>query len=275
MLTTPPSKINLGLHVVARRPDGYHDLETIFYPIPLCDTLEVKPVPHESVPYRLQVVGAPVEGDPSQNLVVKVYESLRIEFNLPPIDIYLCKHIPTGAGLGGGSSDAASMMLMLNQEFRLGLNSDEMRRRLAAFGADCPFFVDASPSYATGIGDQLTPCSVSLRGWILVLVKPPVHVSTRDAYAGITPQHPADDLRRIVSLSPSEWRGRLRNDFEETVFKQHPSIAAIKATLYDMGAVYASMSGSGSAVYALFKRRQENLNKIFQDCFIFQSKLYE
>ena len=183
------------------------------------------------------------------------------------------KHIPTGAGLGGGSSDAAHMMKQLNEQFALGLSETEMERRLAAFGADCPFFVRERPVLATGIGDRFTPLALSLKGWTLLLIKPPVHVSTRKAYAGVTPRRPEANLADVIARPVTEWRGRLGNDFEASVFAAHPEIGAIKQTLYDFGAAYAAMSGSGSAVFGLFAHPVESAKAVFKDCFVFQQRL--
>lgn len=273
MLTFPPAKINIGLYVVAERPDGYHDIATVFYPVPLRDTLETRPLRGSSAPYAFQQVGLEVPGPPSGNLVVKVYMAMREEFGLPAQDIYLDKHIPTGAGLGGGSSDAAHMMKHLNEMFGLGLTDDEMERRLAAFGADCPFFVRQRPVLATGIGDVFTPVSLSLRGWTLLLVKPPVHVATRDAYAGVRPRPGGTGLAEAVGRPVTEWRHLLRNDFEPAVFRLHPEVRAIRDTLYDCGAAYAAMSGSGSAVYGLFAHPVESASAVFRDCYVFQQRI--
>lgn len=280
MFQQPQAKINLGLYVTERRPDGYHNLQTCFYPIPLTDNLEIKELRNSNEPWSLQVAGNAVEGDAKDNLVVRAYESLREEFaSLPPVDIYLYKRIPTGAGLGGGSSDAAAALCMLNDMFALGLSADELERRAARLGADCAFFVRSRPAMAEGIGDILTPFDVSLRGWEMVLVKPHDFVSTREAYAHVRPRPVlrgdaermpiADVLRRHVE----EWRGRLSNDFEDSVFLSHPRIAAIKETLYDMGAAYASMSGSGAAVFGLFRHRPESAEEVFKDCFLHQARL--
>lgn len=275
MLTFPNAKINIGLYVTERRPDGYHNLITAFYPIPLSDVLETKPLPtnFSDAPYSLQVV-SPIElGRPEDNLVVKVYMALREEFALPSLDIYLQKRIPTGAGLGGGSSDAAYMMKMLNEEYRLGLSSEDMERRMAHFGADCAFFVRERPSLATGIGDRLEPIPLSLTGLTLVLVKPPVFVSTREAYSGITPGQPRYDLREALSAPLDTWHETVTNDFEQSVFAAYPALAAIKQTLYDMGAVYAAMSGSGSTLYGLFPHPVDEAERVFSDCFVFQQRL--
>ena len=185
--TFPICKINIGLYVTRKREDGYHDLETVFYPLPLHDNLSIAPLKMSDAPYRLQVAGRSIEADAADNLIVKVYEQLRADFPLPPLDIYLYKRIPMGAGLGGGSSDAAAMMRLLNDTFALGLTTEEMERRVARLGADCAFFIKGDPAFATGIGDLLSPISLSLKGYVLVLVKPDIFVSTREAYGGITP----------------------------------------------------------------------------------------
>ena len=274
MLYLPNCKINIGLNVVSKRPDGYHNLETVFYPVPLRDNLEVKPLNDTDAPYRLTVGGAKVEGQAADNLVVKVYLALKEEFGLPPVDIFLYKNVPMGAGLGGGSCDAASMMLLLNEMFALGLSPEEMERRIAPFGADCAFFVRNRPAYATGIGDELSPIPLSLRGKFILLVKPDVFVSTKEAYARVTPR-PADYPLREAIMQPIEtWRGTVVNDFEASVFPNHPELAAIKQTLYDMGALYAAMSGSGSTLFGIFDRPvEEEARKLFSAAFVFSKQL--
>lgn len=269
----PNAKINIGLYVVERRADGYHNLETVFYPIPLQDNLQISPLKNSDRPYSLQLAGNAFEGNPDDNLIVKVYHSLKEDFDLPPLDIYLYKRIPTGAGLGGGSSDAAFMMRMLNKAYNLGLTAEEMEQRVARLGADCAFFIQDRPAYATGIGDVLSPCCLSLKGLTLLLVKPSTFVSTKEAYGGVRPQQPEHDLRTALSAPIETWRETVKNDFEISVFQHHPEIAAIKQTLYDMGAVYASMSGSGSTVFGLFSHPIEGAERIFADCFVFQQTL--
>lgn len=269
----PICKINLGLYVVRRREDGYHDLETVFYPVPLHDNLSIAPLRMSDAPYALQIAGAPIAGDAESNLIVKVYRQLCEDYELPPLDIYLYKRIPMGAGLGGGSSDAAAMMRLLNDTFSLGMTCEEMEQRVARLGADCAFFIQARPSYATGIGDQLQLINLSLKGWTLVLVKPDTFVSTREAYAGVVPQQPAVPLLEALSQPVETWRTVVKNDFEESVFRAHPEIAAIKETLYDMGATYALMSGSGSTVFGLFRHHMEGLGEVFPDCYIYQARL--
>lgn len=274
MLTHPNAKINIGLYVVEKRSDGYHNLQTVFYPIPLQDVLEVNTLRKSNEAYLFQQVGNPIEGNPADNLIIKVYEDLKKDFDLPPLDIYLYKNIPTGAGLGGGSSDAASMIKVLNESYDLGLSPQEMERRVARLGADCAFFIRQRPAYATGIGDILSPISLSLKGWFLALIKPDIAVSTKEAYSKVTPRIPSADLRESLRQPVEAWRDCVSNDFEDSVFLHHPQIAAIKQTLYDMGAAYASMSGSGSSVYGLFKSpKEEEIKEVFKDCFVFHGRL--
>lgn len=273
MLLLPNCKINLGLQVVRKRPDGYHDLQTVFYPIPLRDNLELRELRNSDAPYALQLAGQAIEGNPDDNLIIKVYRQLKEEFDLPALDIYLYKHIPLGAGLGGGSSDAAFMMKGLNEVFELGLSDYEMERRLAGLGADCAFFVQNVPAYATGIGDELTPIPLSLKGMYIVLVKPDVFVSTREAYAGVTPKEPEHDLLKALRRPVTEWRDRVVNDFEPSVFAAHPELAAVKQTLYDMGADYAAMSGSGSTIFGLFSRPVPEARKVFKEHFVWTEHL--
>ena len=269
MIVYPNAKINLGLNVVAKRPDGYHDIETAFYPIPLQDALEVADAPT----FRFRMAGTPLDCPAGDNLVIKVLQMVEQDFKLPELDIFLYKHIPSGAGLGGGSSDAAFMLMLLNERFGLGLTKDEMKARLATLGADCPFFVENRPVLATGIGDVMTPIDLSLAGWTLVLVKPDIAISTAEAYAGVKPQKPATPIAKILKLPVEQWQGRLCNDFEESVFARHPEIAATRDLLLDLGATYAAMSGSGSAVFGLFKAPLEDIDKAFAGMFVRQRQL--
>lgn len=275
MLLLPNCKINIGLNIVSKRPDGYHNLETVFFPIPLRDNLEFKEIENEDMPYRLVSGGVPIEGKPEDNLIVKVYLDMKAEFNLPALELSLYKNIPMGAGLGGGSSDAAAMMKGLNEAYNLQLSAEDMEKRLAKFGADCPFFVRNKPAYATGIGDELTNCNVSLKDKFIVLVKPDVFVSTKEAYAHVTPKLPAIPLAEAIKLPIETWKEQIVNDFEQSVFPFHPELPAIKQTLYDMGAVYASMSGSGSTMYGIFNRPTPEANEVFDKCFVYTKKLIE
>ncbi len=258
MRTSPNCKINLGLQVMRRRPDGYHDLESLFLPVSLCDELAIEPAPC----FSFSQDGIAIDGDPGDNLVVRAYRLLRDAFpdRVGEVYIRLTKQIPFGAGLGGGSSDAAFTLKMLNELFALSLSSEELRRYAARLGADCPFFIDNVPTYVTGIGDLLTPLDFNpINDFRMLLVKPDEAVSTAEAYRGITPRDRWDkgdafcgDLRQLVKQPVERWRDTVVNDFERSVFPSHPKIEALKRAFYEAGARYASMTGSGSAVFALF-----------------------
>lgn len=257
MLTLPNAKINLGLNVVAKRADGYHDLETVFYPVPITDALEVFPMdPHfpSAVDCDLKVTNIHIEGDEQKNLVVRAYQLLKQDFpTLPRIHAHLYKGIPTQAGMGGGSSDCGFMITLLNRQFQLGLTDQQMIDYAARLGADCAFFVLNQPCYAEGIGERLEPIALDLKDWYLAVVRPDIPVSTREAFSLIHPEHPAQNCRDIVMQPVETWRDALTNDFEKSVFAIHPEIGAIKDQLYEMGAVYAAMSGSGSSLFGLFR----------------------
>jgi 4-diphosphocytidyl-2-C-methyl-D-erythritol kinase len=250
MVAFPPGKINLGLQVLSRRSDGYHDLSTCFYPVPATDVLEII----ASDEFRFEQTGIPIPGVQADNLCVKAYRLLQEQHELPPVHIHLHKVIPTGAGLGGGSSDAAYTLRLLNNQFSLNLSADDLMGFAAHLGSDCAFFCQDNAMMGTGRGEILSPAPVSLKGYFLLLIKPPVHVSTAEAYAGITPQIPLVALDTLLQTSVSVWKDKLQNDFELTVFARYPVIAAIKKRCYEAGAVYASMSGSGATVFALFDR---------------------
>ena len=244
MIAFPSAKINLGLRIVRKRPDGYHDLETAFVKIPLRDVLEVLPSD------RLLWDGAEVF--PEDNLVAKAYRALqKLRPEIPPARFILRKKIPSGAGLGGGSSDASAALQLLNELFDLRLSAEELHRTARSLGADCPFFLRDEPQYAEGIGDLLTPINLPLAGLVLTLVYPKLFISTGEAYASVTPREPEEPLTRTLSRPIEEWRGTLRNDFEAALFPKYPVLSEIKETLYLKGALYASMSGSGSTMYAL------------------------
>ena len=274
MITFPKAKINLGLNIVEKRPDGYHNLETIFYPINLQDALEVTRRENNDKEYTLHISGSPLEGEPEDNLVVKAYKLLKKDYpGLLPVDIHMYKHIPAGAGLGGGSSDAACMIKLLNDKFSLGLSTERMEEYAVKLGADCAFFIRNKPVFATGIGNLFEPVELSLKGYHIILIKPDIFVSTRDAFAEIKPVRPAVSLKEIVRQPMETWKNSMKNDFEDSVFKKFPEIAAIKDELYDLGAVYAAMSGSGSSVYGIFKAPIENVEDKFCGCFCRQRAL--
>lgn len=253
MITFPNAKINLGLNIVEKRPDGYHNLETIFYPVPIEDALEVNILNEGNEKFRLHQAGLEIEGEAENNLVVKAYKLLDAEFNLPPVDIHLFKHIPSGAGLGGGSSDAAYMLKLLNEKFNLELTNETLEEYAARLGADCAFFIRNTPTYAEGIGNIFSPISLSLKGYQIVLVKPDIFVSTREAFVQIKPHRQKVPLKEVIKYPMEEWRELMVNDFEESVFPQFPGIKEIKEKLYKQGAIYAAMTGSGSSVFGLFK----------------------
>ena len=260
MITFPIAKINLGLNVVSRRPDGYHNLETVFYPVPIYDVLEVNEMHEEfpsHVPCDIKVSNIAIEGDEQRNLVVRAYDKLAAFYPLPRIHVHLFKSIPTQAGMGGGSSDGAYMIRLLNEMFSLGMGVQEMIDISATLGADCPFFIQSVPAYAEGIGEKLTPINLDLSNYYIAVVRPNIPVSTKEAFSLITPQPAKVCCKDIVQRPVEEWRDLLVNDFEKSVFAIHPEIAEIKERLYCLGAVYAAMSGSGSSVFGLFRKETD------------------
>jgi 4-diphosphocytidyl-2-C-methyl-D-erythritol kinase len=275
MIVYPNAKINIGLNVVEKRPDGYHDLETVFYPIGLQDILEIHKIDNDAPAsgYRLKVTGTVLAGSPEDNLVVKAFKLLKKDFDLPPVSIGLYKHIPTGAGLGGGSADAAFTIKTLNERFSLGLATSQMEDYCTQLGADCPFFIQNKPVFATGIGNVFHPLELNLKYKQLVLVKPDVFVSTKDAYAKVKVQHPEKQLPELLAQPIDTWKDTVVNDFEASVFSKYPEIAAIKDKMYDLGAIYASMSGSGSSVFGIFDDPVENVDEIFSGMFCRQREL--
>lgn len=248
MVTFPPCKINLGLQIINKRPDGYHDLETCFYPIPWSDILEII----QADRFVFTSTGNIIPGPAEANLCIKAYELLATDFDLGFVRIHLHKIIPSGAGLGGGSSDAAYTLRMLNDIFRLQLSQKALIDYAASLGSDCAFFTQDHPMFGQGRGEILTSIEMSLLGKFLVLVKPDIHVSTAEAFAGIRPQQPPYALRELLQRPIAEWKLFLKNDFEESVFRKYPVIRDIKEKMYTIGATYASMSGSGASVFGIF-----------------------
>lgn len=279
MLTFPCAKINLGLNITSKREDGYHNLETIFYPVPLTDALEVK-LMHDDFPSDepcdLKITGNAVDCDEKNNLVVKAYTLLAQDFKLPRVHTHLVKRIPMQAGLGGGSADGAFMIRLLDERFRLNMGIAEMERYASRLGSDCAFFIIAEPSFATGRGEVLEPVNIAehnLQGYYIAIVKPAIAVSTREAFKQIICRQPEHCCRDIVRQPVETWKTVLTNDFEEPAFKQHPELADIKQRLYDLGAVYAQMSGSGSAFFGLFRTDPQQLKNAFPACYTFTTKL--
>ena len=265
MKTQTCSKINLGLNIVARRPDGYHDLQTVFYPVGLGDEIEI--TENGGRGCQLTVGGMPIDGDPAKNLVVRAWQLLDARFRLPGVTIRLDKGVPMQAGMGGGSADAAYTLLMLNKMFALGLSVAQLQNLSASLGADCPFFIESRPAYAEGIGERLTPVDLDLGTLWLAIVKPPVAVSTREAFSRVVPRQPLKNCRQVVAQPVETWKDELYNDFEDSIFPQYPVIGEVKNELYDMGALYAAMSGSGSAVFGLFPHRVAGLAERFTNAF--------
>jgi 4-diphosphocytidyl-2-C-methyl-D-erythritol kinase len=269
MICFPNAKINLGLNVVSKRPDGYHNIETVFYPVPLQDALEVTGAAADSFRQTGMSAGfLPAE----DNLAVKAMNLLKARYSLPPLEVHLLKAIPFGAGLGGGSSDAAFMLKLLNSFLQLNIPVEQLEEMAAALGADCPFFIRNTPVFATATGNLFEPVSLSLKGYFLCLVKPGIAVSTPGAYAMVTPRQPERSLKDVVRRPVSEWKNVMVNDFEESVFQKYPLIGQIKEELYRAGAVYASMSGSGSSVYGLFES-PANLKSKYPSYFVWEGSL--
>jgi 4-diphosphocytidyl-2-C-methyl-D-erythritol kinase len=257
MVIFPKAKINIGLLITEKRTDGFHNIETIFYPVGLCDALEFvvpeKPV-REDI---LNVSGLLADLDPADNLVLKAVKKIRDIRDFPFLNIHLHKAIPAGAGLGGGSSDAATFMRALNNYFGLDITNEKLKKLALELGSDCPFFIDSVPAFAKGRGELLTPVDHVKSGYHILMINPGIHVSTKEAYSSITPKSPVQDLKDLYDPDPSKWKDLIINDFEESVFRRYPRIAEIKKMLYNLGALYSSMSGSGSTVYGIFKSKPE------------------
>jgi len=250
MVVFPNAKINLGLTITEKRLDGYHNIESCFYPIPLVDALEVV----ESKKLSFTSSGISIPGNTDDNLCLKAYYLLKEKHNLPPVAIHLHKNIPIGAGLGGGSSDGAFMIKLLNDKFNLGESADQMENMALKLGSDCPFFIRNEPLFVEGTGNLFSKINLELKGYFLALALPQIHVSTAQAYAGITPKKPIINLKEVLENPDlGLWDSHIKNDFEYSVFKLHPSLAIIKNSLKKAGALYTSMTGSGSAVFGLFK----------------------
>ncbi len=267
MISFPNAKINIGLHVTEKRADNYHNLETVFYPVALRDALEVVVSEEEDLQYSSS--GIAVNTPPENNLIVKAYRLLQKDFPLPSVAVHLHKQIPFGAGLGGGSADAAFMLKMLNEMFSLNIPVEKLEEYAAVLGADCAFFVRNEPVLATGIGNVFQDIDLNLEKYHIAIVKPPVFVSTAQAYAGVTPKMPENSLAEMIKKPVSEWKNCVFNDFEQGVFEKFPVIAEVKNELYRQGAVYASMSGSGSAVYGIFEKKPKLEDVFPSDYFVF------
>lgn len=272
MISFPNCKINIGLNIVNKRSDGYHNIETVFYPLTLCDALEVLPVANSQAEDQFIMEGVKLDGDTEQNLCMKALRLMQKEIAMQPVKIVLMKKIPVGAGLGGGSSNASFTLKMINTYSGAGYTDERLIEMSSVLGSDCAFFIINKPVFACGKGDQMSSVSLNLAGLTIVIVKPPVFVSTVEAYSGATPIVPERSLKELIQLPVTEWRDVIKNDFEKTIFLSHPEIEAIKQRMYDLGAIYASMSGSGSSVFGLF-RESLNAQNAFPDCFYHEEKV--
>ena len=259
MIVFPNAKINLGLRILRKRPDGFHDLESAFLPVGLTDMLEIVPSPDKS--NRLTLTGIPLEAT-DENLCIRALRLLKEKHGIPDVNLHLHKRIPTGAGLGGGSSDAAFTLRALNEMFGLGLDVPLLMEYASKIGSDCPFFIINQSSLATGRGEQLEPLSLNLSGYTIILVQPRITINTSQAYQMITPGDNNQPVKEVLRLAPEEWNDRLVNHFEVPIFEKYPEIGDLKKALYTAGAVYASMTGSGSAVFGFFRESPNLLPEI-------------
>lgn len=268
MLLFPNAKINIGLNITNKRPDGFHNIQSIFYPIGLCDALEViENTDKNAPPVTITFSGIDIPSTINDNLCVKAYYIVNSDYPLPNIKIHLHKHIPIGAGLGGGSADAAFFLRLLNDKFELGLAWGELHNYARQLGSDCSFFITNNPAYVQGKGEQYETISLSLNAYHIVLIYPHIHINTAKAYSGVKPATPTRSLEEDILLPVEEWKHYIHNQFEDTVFPQFPKLKKIKEQLYNYGAVYAAMSGSGSTVYGIFKEKI-NLQEQFKEYFV-------
>ncbi len=254
MITFPNAKINLGLNIVSKRGDGYHNIESCFYPIPWHDCLEVI----EAASFAFHSYGLEIPGDSSSNLCVKAYKLFKAEFDIPPVEIHLLKNIPMGAGLGGGSADGAFTLKMLNDLFKLKLTDLELETYSLQLGSDCPFFIKNKAVMASGRGENLELIDLDLSGHYLAIHNPAIHISTKEAYAGVKPHQPTTPISELIKAPIGEWKDTLINDFEAFIFPNHSKIVQLKKEMYEAGAIYASMTGSGSTVYGVFANEIEH-----------------
>ena len=259
MIVFPKAKINLGLRITGKRDDGYHNIETIFYPVSLCDALEFVAVPGPYEKDNLTVTGISPGVDPEENIVMKAVLKLREKYSFPGLNIHLHKAIPHGAGLGGGSSDAACMLKSLNRHFGLSISEKEIKSMALDIGSDCPYFLDGDPAFASGRGEILEAMNPVLSGYYLLLLNPGVGINTKEAYQNCRPQTPHTSLHLLAEGDIKDWKELIFNDFEEFAFKKHPIIRQIKEDLYRHGALFSSMSGSGSSVYGIFSEKPQNI----------------
>jgi 4-diphosphocytidyl-2-C-methyl-D-erythritol kinase len=253
MVIFPGCIINIGLNVIGKRADGYHKIESIFYPLGLSDILEI--IPNEI--FSIETSGLPIKGDHSDNLVVKAYYLLQDKYDIPPVKIHLHKLVPMGAGLGGGSADGAAMLVLLNNLFELDISIKELEIFADELGSDCAFFIRNEPAFVQGKGEIINPITVDLKGMYIHLVNPQIHISTQEAFGGIVPFDNNANLPELIQTDINNWKSELKNDFETSIFPNHAEIQLLKAELYAQGAIYASMTGTGSSVFGLFSEEPE------------------
>lgn len=253
MIVFPNAKINLGLNIVSKRPDGYHNIETCFYPIPWNDALEI--IVSDKLTFTTS--GLEIPGNTDTNLCLQAYHLVKEQYDIPLVHIHLHKVIPMGAGLGGGSADGAFTLKVLNDQFGLEISSEELEDMAGQLGSDCPLFIENKPVFAEGTGNDFSAIALSLKGKYIALINPEIHISTQEAYAGVIPQPPLRSIKKILQQPIDTWKEELKNDFEESIFKNHPKIEALKKRFYDEGAMYASMSGSGSSVFGIFEEKSK------------------
>lgn len=271
MIVYPNAKINIGLNITEKRTDGFHNLESFFVPIDICDILELTASESEN---EFNSTGIEIPGDSSNNLCLKAWELLNDDYQISPVSVHLHKVIPIGAGLGGGSADGAFMLKALNELFGLELSNTQLEGYAAQLGSDCAFFIRNQPALAEGRGEILSPTTEIPGNLHIILVNPGIHISTKEAYSGITPTKPANSLKELIQEPIGNWQNKIINDFEPEIAKNHPSISEIKTQLIESGASYAAMTGSGSSVFGLFEKEvPDNLAQRFSDYFYWQGKL--
>ena len=254
MIVFPNCKINLGLHILQKRQDGFHDLESVFFPLPVHDALEMISSRDQSTP-KFTTSGLAINIEPSENIIYKAWELLKKDYPaITPVDIHLHKNIPMGAGLGGGSANGAYALLLLNEKFQLGISQEKLTDYAAQLGSDCPFFILNQPCFVMGRGEKMERIQLDFSGYSLMIIYPGIHIPTAWAFSQIKPSFPSNPLKSLVTSPVEEWKNELTNDFEIPVFQHYPQVKKIRDELYEKGAIYASMSGSGSSVYGIFKK---------------------
>lgn len=264
MIYFSPAKINLGLQILERRKDGYHNLRSVMYPIPLCDIIEISQLPGQDVPVKFSESGASSDAEMQNNLCIKAWKLMSSEGDLPPLAIHLHKQIPVGAGLGGGSSNASTVLTGINALSGFPASPDRLKELAEQLGSDCPFFLQTEPMMMEGRGEILSRVDISLKSFYLVVLFPGKPVSTAEAYGSVSPRVPEQDLGHLISLPLFRWRDQVVNDFEESIFDLHPQLRSLKLALYSAGALYASMSGSGSSLYGIFEKRPDLPGEILE-----------